>query len=61
MLALGSANFESFERYAFSAFPLAIAAAALIRWRRVETTVLLLSAVALFAYAFLAFQGAYVP
>jgi len=61
VLALGSANFESFERYAFSAFPLVIAAAALMRSRRVETTALLLSAVALFAYAFLAFQGAYVP
>lgn len=61
-LALASNNFESFERYALSAFPLVIVAASvLLRSRRVEMTVLLLSTVGLFGYAFLAFNGAYVP
>jgi hypothetical protein len=61
LAALAGANFESFERYAFSAFPLVIAASTMTRSRRVEIPVLVLSAVALFGYAFLAFQGAYVP
>lgn len=58
---LASTNFESFERYALSAFPLLIGAATLLRSRRVERTVFTLSAVCLFGYALLAFLGAYVP
>jgi hypothetical protein len=58
---LASTNFESFERYALSGFPLVIGAATLLRSRRVELTVFTLSAVCLFGYALLAFLGAYVP
>jgi hypothetical protein len=58
---LASTNFESFERYALSAFPLFIAASMLLRSKRVEVSVYTLSAVALFGYALLAFLGAYVP
>jgi hypothetical protein len=58
---LAGNNFESFERYAFSAFPLIIAGATLTRSRRVEVPVLALSAVAMFGYACLAFLGAYIP
>jgi hypothetical protein len=58
---LASTNFESFERYALSAFPLLIGASTLLRSRPVERTVFTLSAVCLFGYALLAFLGAYVP
>jgi Mannosyltransferase (PIG-V) len=58
---LASTNFESFERYALSAFPLFIGASMLLRSKRVEVSVYTLSAVALFGYALLAFLGAYVP
>jgi hypothetical protein len=58
---LASTNFESFERYALSAFPLFIGASMLLRSKRVEVSVYTLSAVALFGYALLAFLGAYIP
>ncbi|HXX88593.1 MAG TPA: mannosyltransferase family protein [Acidimicrobiales bacterium] len=54
-------NFESFERYALSAFPLWIAASTLTKSPRVMVTVVAVSSVGLFAYALLAFLGAYVP
>jgi hypothetical protein len=57
---LGS-NFASFERYALSAFPLAIGAATLIRTRRIETSVLVLSGVGLFGYALLSFLALNIP
>ncbi|MHB8431882.1 MAG: hypothetical protein ACYDDZ_15405 [Acidimicrobiales bacterium] len=60
-VAATGTNLDSFERYALSAFPLLIAAATLVRSRRIETTVLVLSASCMFGYALLAFLGAYVP
>jgi hypothetical protein len=59
--AASGSNLDSFERYALSAFPLLLGAATLLRSQRVETTVLVLSAATMFAYALLAFLGAYVP
>ncbi len=61
VVAASGSNLDSFERYALSAFPLLLAAATLLRSRRVETTVLVLSAATMFGYALLAFLGAYVP
>ena len=57
---LGS-NFASFERYALSAFPLAMGAATLLSSRRVEVPVLVACGVGLFGYALLAFLGPIVP
>ena len=57
---LGS-NFASFERYALSAFPLAMGAATLLSSRRVEVPVLVACGVGLFGYALLAFLGLNVP
>jgi hypothetical protein len=61
VVALSGSNLDSFERYALSAFPLAIAGATLLRSARVATTVYVLSGAAMALYAVLAFQGAYVP
>jgi hypothetical protein len=61
VVAASGSNLDSFERYALSAFPLLLGAATLMRSRRVETTVLILSAATMFGYALLAFLGAYVP
>jgi len=61
VVAISGSNLDSFERYALSAFPLLLGAVALMRSRRVETTVLVLSATTMFGYALLAFLGAYVP
>lgn len=60
-VALSGSNLDSFERYALSAFPLVLAAATLLRSRRVALTVLVVSTAALVGYGLLAFQGAYVP
>ena len=60
-IALSGSNLDSFERYALSAFPLAIAASTLLRSTRVATVTYVLSGAAMALYAVLAFQGAYVP
>lgn len=59
--ALSGSNLDSFERYAFSAFPLVFAATTLLRSRRVELLVLTVSSAGLLGYALLAFLGSYVP
>jgi hypothetical protein len=61
LAALSGHNLDSFERYALTAVPLVMAAGSLLRSERVAQSVLLLSAVAMFAYALLAFLGAYTP
>jgi hypothetical protein len=61
VLALSGSNLDSFERYALSAFPLAIAGATLLRSVRVAGAVYVLCGAAMALYAVLAFQGAYVP
>ena len=61
VLALSGSNLDSFERYALSAFPLTIAAAMVMRSRRVAVVVLLGTASAMTIYCFLAFQGVYIP
>jgi hypothetical protein len=60
-VAASGSNLDSFERYALNAVPLGWGAATLLRSRRVEIAVLVVSAVAMFGYALLAFLGAYVP
>jgi hypothetical protein len=59
--ALSGTNFDSFERYALSAFPLVIAGATLTRGPRVERTVLALAGAGLAVYAALAFLNLSVP
>ncbi len=59
--AVTSSNLDSFERYALGAFPLVIVGAILTRDRRIERTLLVLSATAMTGYATLAFLHAYVP
>ena len=61
MAGLLGANFASFERYAFTAFPLVIGAATLLRSRRVEISVFVLCGIGLFGYALLAFLGLNIP
>jgi hypothetical protein len=61
VVALSGSNLDSFERYALSAFPLAMAGATLLRSPRVATVTYVLSGAAMALYAVLAFQGAYVP
>jgi hypothetical protein len=61
VLALSGSNLDSFERYALSAFPLAMAGATLLRSPRVATVTYVLCGAAMALYAVLAFQGAYVP
>jgi hypothetical protein len=61
VVALSGSNLDSFERYALSAFPLAMAASTLLRSGRVATATYVLSGAAMALYAVLAFQGAYVP
>ncbi|MGH9018195.1 MAG: hypothetical protein ACRDY1_10655, partial [Acidimicrobiales bacterium] len=60
-VALSGSNLDSFERYALSAFPLALAATVVLRGRRLGPAVLVLSAAALLGYALLAFTNVYVP
>jgi hypothetical protein len=60
-VAVTASNLDSFERYALSAFPLVLAAAALVRKSRQEAAVFVLAAAGLVGYAILAFSGAYVP
>jgi len=61
LAAISGHNLDSFERYALTAVPLVMAGGSLLRSERVAQSVLLLSAVAMFAYALLAFLGAYTP
>ncbi len=61
LVALSGTNLDSFERYALSAFPLVVVGAMGLASRRVERTVLVLSAAGLFAYALLAFLNLSVP
>ena len=61
VLALSGSNLDSFERYAFSAFPLVIAGATLLRSARVAGVTYVLCGAGMALYAVLAFQGAYVP
>ncbi|MHB1503862.1 MAG: hypothetical protein ACYCTL_07055 [Acidimicrobiales bacterium] len=60
-VAVTGTNLASFERYALSAFPLALTAAVLLRSRRGARWVVVLSALAMGGYALLAFLGFYVP
>jgi hypothetical protein len=61
LTALSGQNLDSFERYALSALPLVMAGGTLLRSERVATSAFTLLGVAMFAYASLAFLGAYVP
>jgi hypothetical protein len=61
VVSLSSTNLDSFERYALGAFPLIVAASTATSRRPVEVTVLAVSAVAMAAYATLAFLGIVVP
>jgi len=61
VVALSGSNLDSFERYALSAFPLAIAGATLLRSPRIATVTYVLCGAAMALYGVLAFQGAYVP
>jgi hypothetical protein len=59
--AVTSANLDSFERYALSAFPIVIALALLLRPGWPTRTAIVLSAAAMTGYATLAFAHQYVP
>jgi hypothetical protein len=61
VLALSAEKLDSFERYAFVAFPLLIAAAMLVRDRKVETLVFTVSGAAMCLYTALALLGVYLP
>jgi hypothetical protein len=60
-VAVAGTNLDSFERYALSAFPLALAAAVLCRGPRSEQVVLVLLPAVLAGYALLAFLNISVP
>jgi hypothetical protein len=60
-VAVAGTNLDSFERYALSAFPLAVAAALVCREPRVERVVLTLLPAVLAGYALLAFLNISVP
>jgi hypothetical protein len=60
-VSLTASNLDGFERYALSAFPLVLAGATVTAGRRVERSVLALSAAGLAVYAMLAFTNLYVP
>jgi hypothetical protein len=59
--AVAGSNLDSFERYALSAFPLAIAAALICRGPRLERAVMVLLSAGLAGYALLAFMNISVP
>ena len=61
VIALSSRNLDSFERYAFNAFPLVIAAALVVRNRRLETLVFTAMGAAMCLYGLVAALGVYVP
>lgn len=61
VVSLSSTNLDSFERYAFGAFPLVIAASTLTSRRSVEIVVLVIATLGMACYAFLGFIGVVVP
>jgi len=61
LVALSGSNLDSFERYVLSSFPLIIVAAGWLRAKNTAVVVLSASAVVMSGYAFLTFQGLYVP
>lgn len=61
LVSLSSTNLDSFERYALAGFPLIVAASLHTSSRRVELAVLVVSGLAMAAYATLAFLGMVVP
>jgi hypothetical protein len=61
LLALTARNVGSFERYAFTTFPLVVGIALLTRRREVDRVVSTLAAAGLAAYCVLSFLGEYVP
>ncbi|HEY7104984.1 MAG TPA: hypothetical protein VH986_01130, partial [Acidimicrobiia bacterium] len=61
VLALSAEKLDSFERYAFAAFPLLIAAAMLVRGRKLETLVFTVSGAAMCLYTTVALLGVYLP
>ncbi|HEX5267320.1 MAG TPA: hypothetical protein VFW24_11150 [Acidimicrobiales bacterium] len=60
-LAVSSANFDSLERYALSAFPFVLAGAGLVSGEETERTVFSILGALLLAYSVLAFLNAVVP
>ncbi len=60
-VALTSYNLDSFERYLFAVFPVAIAGGLVVRRRPVEYAMIAALAGALVAYSVLAFTTAYIP
>ncbi len=60
-VAVSGTNLDSFERYALSAFPLAMAAAVVCRGPRIERAVLTILSAVLAGYALLAFLNISVP
>jgi hypothetical protein len=61
LLALTARNVGSFERYAFTTFPLVLGVALLTKRREVDRVVSTLAAAGLAAYCVLSFLGEYVP
>jgi hypothetical protein len=61
LVGLSAQNLDSFERYAMSAFPLALGVALITGPEEVEKAALVLAAAGLVGYATLAFLGVYVP
>ncbi|HUF83842.1 MAG TPA: hypothetical protein VMQ81_04530 [Acidimicrobiia bacterium] len=61
LFALSAENLDSFERYALSAFPLAIGAAVVTAREDVNRPAVVLAGAGLVAYGVLAFLGRYVP
>jgi hypothetical protein len=61
VISLSSENLDSFERYAFSAFPLVIAAAMIVRKPKTETLVFTAMGAAMCLYGIVAALGVYVP
>ncbi len=60
-VSLTSSNLDSFERYALSAFPLVIGASMWTSRHGVERVVLVIAAIGMVGYAFLAFINVVVP
>jgi Glycosyltransferase family 87 len=61
LVGLSAHNLDSFERYAMSAFPLALGVALITGPEEVEKAALVVAAAGLVGYATLAFLGVYVP
>ncbi len=61
VVSISGHSLDSYARYAWSAFPLVMAGAALLRSERVAVPVLVASGVGLLGLAMLSFQGVYVP